>query len=91
MNELTAFEHALLEQFRILADRFDQSQHASEELSSKLVKWLRATSTRQEQIEDRLTEIEATQQRLSDALATQNGSTLNLAKQVNALLAELGS
>lgn len=86
MNELTAFEHALLEQFRILADRFDQSQHASEELSSKLLKWLRATSMRQEQIEERLTKIEATQKRLSDALATQNSSTSNLVTQFNELL-----
>lgn len=90
MNELTAFERALLEQFRTLASEFDQAQSASSDLSSKLVKWSRAISTRQEQIEARLTEIEATQKRLSAALATQNSSTSDLVTQFNALLNEFG-
>lgn len=91
MDQLTPFERGLLEQFRRLASEFDQSQDASEALSKQLADWSRTISTRQGEIEARLRQIEATQQRLSDALETQNSSTTRLVEQVNKLLDALKS
>ncbi len=39
MDQLTALERALLEQFRLLANEFDQSESASEEYSKKVGAW----------------------------------------------------
>ncbi|MFV0515715.1 MAG: hypothetical protein ACK5MY_19045 [Jhaorihella sp.] len=91
MDQLTPFERGLLEQFRRLASEFDQSQSASEDLSGKLADWSRVISKRQSEIEARLTQIEATQKRLTDILATQNSSTTRLVDQVNRLLSALKS
>ncbi len=95
MDQLTALERALLEQFRRLANEFDQSESASEEYSKKVGAWSQRTSQRQSAIEARLSQIEATQQRLSAglenlnaALAKQTASTTHLVQQVNALLKE---
>ena len=88
MDQLTALERALLEQFRRLAKEFDQSQSASERYSKKVGEWSRSISQRQSAIESRLTQIEATQQRLSAALDKQNASTTHLVQQVNALLSK---
>ena len=94
MDQLTALERALLEQFRLLANEFDQS--ASEAYSKKVGEWSQRISQRQSAIEARLTQIEATQQRLSKnleglnaALAKQTASTTHLVQQVNALLSKL--
>ena len=93
MDQLTGLERALLEQFRLLANEFDQSESASEEYSKKVGAWSQRISQRQSAIEARLTQIEATQQRLSAglerlnaALNTLNTSTEDLVQQVNALL-----
>ena len=98
MDQLTGLERALLEQFRRLAKEFDQSESASEAYSKKVGDWSRAISQRQSAIEARLTQIEATQQRLSKnleglnaALARQTASTTHLVQQVNALLSKRGS
>lgn len=91
MDQLTPFERGLLEQFRRLASEFDQSQSASEDLSAKLSDWSLAISKRQAEIEARLKQIEATQTRLTDSLATQNSSTTRLVEQVNRLLSALKS
>ena len=98
MDQLTALERALLEQFRRLAKEFDQSQSASATYSKKVGEWSRSISQRQSAIEVRLTQIEATQQRLSKnleglnaALSRQTASTTHLVQQVNALLSKLGS
>ena len=95
MDQLTALERALLEQFRLLAKEFDQSESASEEYSKKVGAWSQRISQRQSAIEARLSQIEATQQRLSAgleslnaALSKQTASTTNLVQQVNALLKE---
>ena len=95
MDQLTALERALLEQFRRLAKEFDQSQSASATYSKKVGEWSRSISQRQSAIEARLTQIEVTQQRLSAgletlnaALAKQTASTTHLVQQVNALLKE---
>ena len=95
MDQLTALERALLEQFRRLATEFDQSESASEEFSKKVGAWSQRISQRQSAIEARLTQTEATQQRLSTglenlnaALAKQTASTTHLVQQVNALLKE---
>ena len=95
MDNLTALERALLEQFRRLAKEFDQSQSASATYSKKVGEWSRSISQRQSAIEARLTQIEATQQRLSagleglnTALAKHTASTTNLVQQVNALLSK---
>lgn len=95
MDQLTALERALLEQFRRLANEFDQSESASEAYSKKVGEWSQRISQRQSAIEARLTQIEATQQRLSAglerlnaALSTLNTSTEDLVQQVNALLSK---
>lgn len=95
MDQLTALERALLEQFRRLANEFDQSESASEEYSKKVGAWSQRISQRQSAIEARLSQIEATQQRLSTgleslntALAKHTASTTNLVQQVNALLSK---
>ena len=88
MDQLTALERALLEQFRRLAKEFDQSQSASARYSKTVGEWSRDISQRQSAIEARLTQIEATQQRLSAALDKQNASTTHLVQQVNALLSK---
>ena len=95
MDNLTALELALLEQFRRLATEFDQSARASATYSKKVGEWSQRISQRQSAIEARLTQIEATQQRLitgleslNAALAKQTASTTNLVQQVNALLKE---
>ena len=95
MDQLTALERALLEQFRRLAKEFDQSQSASARYSKTVGEWSRDISQRQSAIEARLSQIEATQQRLSagleslnTALAKHTASTTNLVQQVNALLKE---
>lgn len=96
MDQLTALERALLEQFRLLANEFDQSESASEEFSKKVGEWSQRISQRQSAIEARLTQVEATQLRLSKnleglnaALAKQTASTTHLVQQVNALLSKL--
>ena len=98
MDQLTALERALLEQFRRLAKEFDQSQSASARYSKTVGAWSRDISQRQSAIETRLTQIEATQRRLSAgleglnaALAKQTASTTHLVQQVNALLSKRGS
>lgn len=91
MDQLTALERALLEQFRRLAKEFDQSQSASARYSKTVGEWSRDISQRQSAIEVRLTQIEATQKRLSAALDKQNASTASLVQQVNALLSKRGS
>ena len=91
MDQLTALERALLEQFRRLAKEFDQSQSASARYSKTVGEWSRDISQRQSAIEARLTQIEAMQQRLSAALDKQNASTTHLVQQVNALLSKRGS
>ena len=98
MQQLTALERALLEQFRRLATEFDQSESASEEFSKKVGAWSQRISQRQSAIEARLTQIEATQRRLSTgledlnaALDRQTASTTHLVQQVNALLSKRGS
>ena len=60
MDQLTALERALLEQFRLLANEFDQSESASEEYSKKVGAWSQRISQRQSAIEARLSQIEAT-------------------------------
>ena len=98
MDQLTALERALLDQFRRLAKEFDQSQSASARYSKTVGEWSRDISQRQSAIEARLTQIEATQQRLSTglenlnaALDRQTASTASLVQQVNALLSKRGS
>lgn len=86
MDQLTPFERALLDQFRRLADEFDRSQLASEDMSKQLGRWSRAISERLGAIEKRQAQIEAFQTRLLDALTGQNAQTESLVKQVNALL-----
>ena len=95
MQQLTALERALLEQFRLLASEFDQSESASEAYSKKVGEWSQRISQRQSAIEARLTQIEAMQQRLSKslerlnmALEKQSASTTHLVQQVNALLSK---
>ena len=98
MDQLTGLERALLEQFRLLASEFDQSESASKAYSKKVGAWSQRISHRQSAIEARLTQIEATQQRLSAALENlnvaldrQTASTTHLVQQVNALLSKRGS
>ena len=95
MDQLTAFERALLEQFRRLATEFDQSARVSETFSTKVSDWSRSISERQSAIEARLSQIEATQQRLSTgleglnaALSKQTASTTRLMQQVDAFLSK---
>ena len=95
MDQLTGLERALLEQFRLLANEFDQSESASEAYSKKVGAWSQRISQRQSAIEARLTQIEAMQQRLSKslerlntALEKQSASTTHLVQQVNALLSK---
>ena len=64
MDQLTALERALLEQFRRLAKEFDQSESASEAYSKKVADWSRSISQRQSAIEARLSQIEATQPKM---------------------------
>ena len=85
------FRARLAGTFRRLASEFDQSQSASEALSVKLANWSRAISKRQGEIEERLTQLEATTTRLTAALDTQNASTTSLVEQVNRLLTALRS
>ena len=59
MDQLTPFERALLDQFRTLADEFDRSQLASEDMSKQLGRWSRAISERLGAIEKRQAQIEA--------------------------------
>ena len=98
MDQLTALERALLEQFRRFATEFDQSARASATYSKKVGEWSQRISQRQSAIEARLTQIEAMQQRLSAGLealnatlAKQTASTTHLVQQVNALLSKRGS
>lgn len=90
MDLLTRFERDLLAQFRALATEFEKSQTASVELSDALASWSKSIVQQQKQIDARLTEIEATQKRLTGALDAQNTSTSNLVEQVNRLLKAQG-
>ena len=74
MDQLTALERALLEQFRRLAKEFDQSQSASATYSKKVGAWSQRISQLQSAIEARLTQIEATQRRLSTGLEDLNAA-----------------
>lgn len=86
MDQLTAFERALLEQFEALATVSDSALNASKNTSERLQDLSGAMHTRLEQIEEKQREIESFQQKLLIALSEQSEQTEDLVSQVNALL-----
>jgi len=93
MDQLTAFERALLAKFEDLATASESALEtsasaldASEKTSGLLRQLSSAMRTRLDEIDQKQREIESFQQKLLEALNEQNESTEDLVKQVNALL-----
>ena len=102
MEQLTAFERSLLEQFETLARASETALDGSEKTSEALRELSSSVRVRLDQIERKQREIEAINRKLIEllnrqiaALNGQSDVTESLAKQVNALrsrvaLADLG-
>ncbi|WP_435171709.1 hypothetical protein [Falsirhodobacter sp. 1013] len=88
MDQLTALERALLEQFEALAKAFETSQGASETALQQFASFSSATCERLSRIEKKQRDIESFQTKLLASLNEQSALTENLVKQVNALIVE---
>ena len=86
MDQLTAFERALLEQFEALEKVSGSALSASRNTSERLRELSGAMHKRLERIEEKQREIESFQRKLLMALREQNEQTDDLVSQVNALL-----
>lgn len=86
MDQLTAFERALLEQFETLARASETALDGSEKTSEALRELSSSVRVRLDQIERKQREIESFQAKLLEALNGQSGQTKSLVKQVNELL-----
>ena len=86
MDQLTAFERALLEQFEALEKVSGSALSASRSTSEALRDLFDAMHTRLERIEEKQREIESFQRKLLMALREQSEQTEDLVSQVNALL-----
>jgi len=86
MNQITAFERALLAQFEKLASACEISLKASEGTSAKLRSLSETISVRLDQIEQQQAGIEESQERLLEALNRQSARMSSLIEQVNRLL-----
>ena len=88
MNQLTAFERALLAQFETLAESSKTSLEASEATSKQLRTLSETVRKRLDSIERKQRGIEHFQTQLLESLNTHNKQTASLVQQVNALLKE---
>ena len=88
MNQLTPFERSLLAQFEALANASTTSLEASEATSKQLRALSETVRTRLDKIEQKQSEIERFQAQLLRSFNTQTEQTMNLVRQVNALLEE---
>mgnify|MGYP007042293416 FL=1 len=88
MNQLTPFERSLLAQFEALANASTTSLEASEATSKQLRTLSETVRKRLDKIEQKQSEIERFQAQLLRSFNTQTEQTMNLVRQVNALLEE---
>ena len=88
MNQLTAFERALLAQFETLVSTSETSLEASEATSKQLQTLSETVRNRLDSIERKQRGIEHFQTQLLESLNTHNKQTASLVQQVNALLKE---
>mgnify|MGYP002716211335 FL=1 len=88
MNQLTPFERSLLAQFEALANASTTSLEASEATSKQLRALSETVRKRLDKIEQKQSEIERFQAQLLRSFNTQTEQTMNLVRQVNALLEE---
>ena len=88
MNQLTAFERALLAQFETLVSTSETSLEASEATSKQLQALYGNVQKRLDKSEQKQSEIEHFQAQLLRSFNTQTEQTTSLVQQVNALLKE---